>query len=289
MRRSRSQWQAIVISLLFFVSHAAGQQKTEPPPDPSRSTPPAPSSLPRPQKKTQTQPGPQDAESKSKAKDAKGKRSTAARDVEPRIIPKDKLRSSSFLRLPGAPDRYDEDGNDWSEIPPWRQTEFFGIRAKGQLFIYVVDCSGSMIDEDRLVRAKRELRRSIQRLQPPQRFKVIFYNDQPIPMPGDLPKSADQVSKDQLTYWLRLIEPNGETDPKGALGLALALRPDAVFLLSDGEYPDGTVEAIGKKNRHKVPIHCIDLSSGDSGDQLKQIARENGGEYRWRPWAGEVP
>ena len=67
------------------------------------------------------------------------------------------------------------------------------------------------------------------------------------------------------------------------MALALAMRPDAVFLLSDGEFPEGTVEAIARKNRRKVPIHCIDLTGGDAGDQLRQIARDSGGQYRWRP------
>ena len=208
-----------------------------------------------------------------------------ARDVEPKILPADSpgsKTSSEFLRKPGE-DRYDPTANDWRDVPPWKQTSFFGIRAKGQLFIYVVDCSGSMIDEDRLIRAKRELRRSVLALQHPQRFKVVFYNDQVVPMPGDLPRSADLASKSQMVQWLRLIEPDGETDPRGAMSLALALRPDAVFLLSDGEFPDGTIEAIARKNGRKIPIHCVDLSSGTGGDQLQRIARDSGGQYRWRP------
>ena len=64
-------------------------------------------------------------------------------------------------------------------------------------------------------------------------------------------------------------------------------RPDAVFLLSDGEYPDGTVEAIAKANRWKIPIHCVDLSGGAAGDQLRRIAAESGGRYAPRPYKGE--
>ncbi|AGA30334.1 vWA domain-containing protein [Singulisphaera acidiphila] len=208
-----------------------------------------------------------------------------ARDAELKILPADapgSKTSSQFLQKPGD-DRYDPNANDWREVPPWKQTSFFGIRAKGQLFIYVVDCSGSMIDEDRLIRAKRELRRSVLALQHPQRFKVVFYNDQVVPMPGDLPRSADLTSKSQMVQWLRLIEPDGETDPRGAMSLALSLRPDAVFLLSDGEFPEGTVEAIARKNGRKIPIHCIDLSNDSGGEQLQRIARDSGGQYRWRP------
>lgn len=168
---------------------------------------------------------------------------------------------------------------DWGEVPAWRQASFFGLRAEGKLFIYVVDCSGSMGDSGRLDRAKRELRRSVAALQFPQRFKVIFYNDQALPMPGALPKPADSGSKGQLARWLDLVEADGETDPRSALSLAVALRPDAVFLLSDGAFPDGTVEAVGRINSGKVPIHCIDLGGGAAGDGLRRIAEQSGGQY----------
>jgi hypothetical protein len=168
---------------------------------------------------------------------------------------------------------------DWGEVPPWRQASFFGLKAEGQLFIYVVDCSGSMGDAGRLDRAKGELRRSVAALQFPQRFKVIFYNDQALPMPGALPKPADVGSKDQLARWLNLVEADGETDPRSALSLAVAMRPDAVFLLSDGAFPDGTVEAVERLNPHKVPIHCIDLGGGAAGDGLRRIAGQSGGRY----------
>jgi von Willebrand factor type A domain len=177
-----------------------------------------------------------------------------------------------------ARDRYDGEP-DWAQIPPWRQAAFFGIRAQGQLFIYVVDCSGSMDDEDRLDRAKAELRRSVEALQSPQRFKVIFYNDHPVPMPGELPKPADYPSKAQLSRWLPLVQAEGPTDPKASLSLALAMKPDAVFLLSDGAFPEGTVESVARLNPKKVPIHCVDLANGAAGDGLRKIAAESGGQY----------
>jgi hypothetical protein len=211
------------------------------------------------------------------------------REASPAVVSKAKEkeqgRGSDFLRPPGS-SRYDPDAVDWREVPPWRQASYFGIRAQGQFFVYVVDCSGSMVDEDRLARAKEELRRSVAALQPPQRFLVIFYNDEPIPMPGGLPRSAGLSAREQFLAWLRLIEPDGGTDPMGAIGNALSLRPDAVFLLSDGEFPEGTVEAIARKNPRKTPIHCIDLSGGAAGDQLQRIARDSGGRYAPRPWAG---
>jgi hypothetical protein len=194
---------------------------------------------------------------------------------------------SPFLMPPGSDpkDRYNPaEAADWNEIPPWRQVSFFGIRERGQFFVYVVDSSGSMIDEARLPRATIELRRSVLALQPPQRFEVIFYNHESNPMPGGpTPRTADIQAKNLLVSWLRLIEPDGGTDPRAAMRQALGLRPDAVFLLSDGAYPHGTVEEITKLNTRKVPIHCVDLTGGLAGDHLKRIAAANGGRYVARP------
>jgi hypothetical protein len=199
-----------------------------------------------------------------------------------RSADEDRPSGSRFLSKPGSSDRYGPKV-DWREVPPWRRAEFFGIRTQGRVFVYVVDCSGSMAEDGRLVRAKRELRRSIGELRFPQRFYVIFYNDHPLKMPGGIPQSAEANAKTQLLQWLRLIDADGDTDPRGAMSQAIGLRPDAIFLLSDGEFPDGSAEAIARKNTHRIPIHCVDLSGGAAGDQLGQIARESGGDYTAQP------
>jgi hypothetical protein len=207
----------------------------------------------------------------------------------PRVMTQSEMQkpSSPFLMPPGsegeAPDRYSPGAPDWRAIPPWRQAAFFGIRAQGQFFIYVIDCSGSMIDEDRFARATMEVRRSILALQAPQQFEVIFYNDESIPMPGGpRPRPADGPNKTQLMAWLRLVEPDGGTDPRVALRQALSLRPAAVFLLSDGAFPEGTAAAVSRINTRKIPIHCVDLSGGEGGDHLMRIARDSGGNYAAR-------
>lgn len=188
---------------------------------------------------------------------------------------------SEFLRPPGS-DRY-APAVDWARIPPWRQTSFFGIRAQGTFFVYVVDCSGSMADDHRLVRAKAELRRALGKLQFPQRYLVIFYNDRPLPMPGGVPESAGARSRSRTVSWLGLIEAEGGTDPRPALQMAVSLRPDAVFLLADGEYPAGTPADVARVNPRRIPIHCIDLSGGAAGGDLRQIAKDSGGQYAARP------
>jgi len=188
---------------------------------------------------------------------------------------------SEFLRVPGDSSDPYAPAVDWARVPPWRQTQFFGIRAQGKTFLYVVDCSGSMGQHDRLVRAKREIRRSINAMRFPQRFQIIFYNDRPIAMPGGTPQGVDFGTKAQFAMWMNTVDADGETDPRTAMAQALALKPDGVFLLSDGEFPPGTIEAIAKTNVGKTPIHCVDFS-GKSED-LKTIAKSSGGQYASRP------
>jgi hypothetical protein len=215
---------------------------------------------------------------------------TAKRDDALRVKTAAEMQSagSSFLLPPGSPSkpdgRYSKDVPDPNGLPPWRQSSFFGVRTSGQFFVYVIDCSESMIDDDRFARATIELRRSVLALQPPQKFEVIFYNKSSIPMPGGpIPRTADQTEKGHLLAWLRLIEPLGTTDPRRALTQALSLRPDAVYLLSDGEFPKGTVEDVIVLNARNIPIHCIDLSGGLGGNHLERIARSSGGRYASRP------
>jgi hypothetical protein len=208
----------------------------------------------------------------------------------PRVLTRAEMEKprSPFLTPPSTggaeADRYSPGSPDWSELPPWRRTSFFGIRAPGRFFVYVIDCSESMIDDDRLARATIELRRSVLALQAPQQFEVIFFNDESIPMPGGpRPRPADQQTKSQLLAWLRLIEPESGTDPRLALRQALSLRPEAVFLLSDGEFPNGTVAEVARLNTRQIPIHCVDLSGGLGGAHLKRIAHDSGGQYASRP------
>ena len=99
---------------------------------------------------------------------------------------------------------------------------------------------------------------------------------------GPRPRPADAPNKNQLMAWLRLVEPDSGTDPRLALRQALSLRPEAVFLLSDGEFPAGTAEAVARSNPRKIPIHCVDMSGGAGGDHLIRIARDSGGKYATR-------
>lgn len=199
------------------------------------------------------------------------------------VTPKRPGPISEFLRPPRSGGADYRDPIDWSAVPPWRQTTFYGVRAEGQVFAFVVDASGSMGDGARLARAKAELRRSVGALRWPQQFVVLFYNEETMAFAGGVPQPADASSKSKLAGWLRVVEADGGTDPRPAMQWALGLQPDAVFLLSDGEYPEGTAAAVARANPKRVPIHTIDMTGRAEGGQLEAIARESGGEFARRP------
>jgi hypothetical protein len=240
-------------------------------------------------------PGNAPAPDAKKVQGSKGKAAASAKPAVgkviagPRVLSRSEMQKarSPFLDMPGGSagpvDRYNPEATDWRDIPPWRQTSFFGLRAQGRFFVYVIDCSESMIDEDRFARATMEVRRSVLALKAAQQFEVIFFNDEAMPMPGGpRPRSADTQSKGQLLSWLRIVEPDGGTDPRAAIRQAISLRPEAVFLLSDGALPEGTVEAVAHFNTRRIPIHCVDMSAGEGGDHLRRIARDSGGQYAAR-------
>lgn len=259
-------WLVIALfNLAAAEAWALASPQDSPPPAEEKKTDGAPPPKPEPSKKT---------------------RKNRDEDDEPRMLTKKEAEArkrSPFLRPPGASDD-DYDVEDARDRPPWDGTSFFGVEARGRFFVYVIDQSGSMIDDDRLTRATIELRRSVFALQSPQRFEVIAYNDDATTMPGGpIPRPADQRHKGMLRSWLRMIEPDGGTSPREAVLLALALRPDAVFLLSDGDIPEGVVEVIAKANTRRLPIHCVDMADGLAGDDLKHIAAQSGGRYVSRP------
>lgn len=157
--------------------------------------------------------------------------------------------------------------------------EFFGIRAEGRLFAFVIDRSGSMESGGRLSRAKSELRRTIDGMGFAQSFLVIAFNDEAFAMRGGRTTTADAEGRRALRSWLNLVTADGRTDPRAAMSQALGTRPDAVFLLTDGEFPRGIVEELIRMNGGRTPIHCVDLSGGAARAGLSRIAESSGGKY----------
>lgn len=164
---------------------------------------------------------------------------------------------------------------------------FFGLRADGKRFIYVVDCSGSMTGLP-YRRATMELLSSIANLEESQQFFVILYSTESYPMfhpvtSQEFLLATDEALK-QTKLWLKgFTEGEGGTNPESALEQALAMKPDAIFFLTDGAIPPTTLDTIRQVNGRKTPIHTVGFVSRTGETVLKQIAEENEGQYKFVP------
>ena len=170
-------------------------------------------------------------------------------------------------------------------------TEFFGIRAEAESFVYVVDCSGSMQGDGEFAVAKRELLSSLATLTPKQRFQIVFFNDAPRPMTERARKEggfypATSFNKTLAGQFVASVSAGGGTGQIAALRAALRLEPDAVFFLSDANTPIGAADLaqIRRANRSGARIHCVEFGRGRllREGRLAPLAEDNGGGYQYR-------
>jgi von Willebrand factor type A domain len=163
---------------------------------------------------------------------------------------------------------------------------FFGTTGAGKSFVYVVDMSGSMTGR-RFDRAKAELVKSINKLNAEQKFYIYFFNDRTFPLFEPKPAKdmvpANSTNKERARRWIGLRHAESTTNPNYALQQALEMRPEVIFLLTDGELddPDAVRYMIRKYNKTKVVIHTIAFENEDGGLTLEAIAQENDGIYRF--------
>ncbi len=187
-------------------------------------------------------------------------------------------------------------------------TEYFGTVAHGDRFVYILDKSISMNwnrhgrpgPGSRFDRARYELLRTVEKLSPGQEFYVILFSwttrrmfDDLSPTPETIPATAE--NKQRLRQWLEGIEMGSGTDPRDAIVIALSIAPDAVFLLSDGDFngaergthlfqghptPEELVEQL---NQPYTPIHTIAYENPTSKERMEELAELSGGKYRYIP------
>jgi hypothetical protein len=147
-------------------------------------------------------------------------------------------------------------------------------------FVYIVDRSGSMTDSIDFV--KYELKRSISELSDEQEFHVIFYSSgPPVEMPTRRLVNATERNKQLAFEFIDGIVPQGETDPSKALERAFACSPELIYLLTDGEFDRSIIDLCKRLNSGgKVTIHTICFLYQSGSEVLKQIAADNGGNYK---------
>lgn len=162
--------------------------------------------------------------------------------------------------------------------------QFFGLGGsakEAKNIVYVVDRSGSMLETFDAV--KQELRRSVTALRRTQKFHVVFFNyGDPMENPPRRLVSAIRAQKEALFDFLGRVQPEGSTHPDEAMRRALALQPDLIYFLTDGQFDPGLLNKLDHWNRdRRVRIFTIAYVNREGGELLERIAREHRGEYRF--------
>lgn len=185
-----------------------------------------------------------------------------------------------------------------------KSAKFFGMRAMGNKFVYVLDRSGSMAYESSDVQeykvsrfdvARLELMNSVESLRPHQEFYVVLFSngmrqmfDRKALVPT--PVNATPENKAKLKEWLWQNRADGGTDPRGSLKLAYKMNPDAIFMLSDGEFRDETndgnprsIDIARKQVEESKPIriNSIALEDDSSKSNMQELSTVSGGQFKF--------
>lgn len=179
------------------------------------------------------------------------------------------------------------------------KVQFAGLDGGGNHFVYLVDSSNSM---KKFNDARTELLRSIDSLKPDQRFYVVFYDENPKYMRIANPSQEEPASvyatpenKQAFRRWAMAVQQARGQSPPEVLKFAFKLRPDVIFLLSDGEFTGQTETVIRENNLqenlfgesgpisiiHTIRYPGVSSTEGRQAEvQMQRIAAENGGQYR---------
>jgi hypothetical protein len=165
----------------------------------------------------------------------------------------------------------------------------FGAQARGRSFAMVIDRSASMGDAGlgAIRSAADELARQLESLDENQRVQVVAYHAATSQLDAHwLP--ATEPNKKKLLAYLRGLPAFGSTNHTAALVAALKLKPEVIFLLTDGDDPgmDGSqLRIVRELARGRTAIHAIHFGRGrEAGPPdhfLRKLAADSGGGYAY--------
>lgn len=140
---------------------------------------------------------------------------------------------------------------------------FFGLTAEGKSFVFVLDCSLSMNHphdseaKTRFRKMKMELANSLSHLRFDQEFFIIFFNHEAIPMPAERLVSAAPENQQHFLAWVDQVPAFGDTDPTAALAMALRMRPDVIYFLTDGCFSGPANDIVKSIQQSRTTIHTF--------------------------------
>ena len=172
---------------------------------------------------------------------------------------------------------------------PVKLSIFGSAAAAGRSFVFVIDHSKSMGGSglDVLAAAERELTAALSRLAPEHRFQIIAYNERTTFLGRRKLLDATEENKHAIQRFFAELVASGATEHALALHAALGLKPDVIFLLTDGGDPELTNGQLREIRQHaagRTAIHCLQFGFGPQQEAepfLQRLATQNGGQFRY--------
>jgi hypothetical protein len=189
---------------------------------------------------------------------------------------------------------------------PGSATGMFGLRDEGRRIVYVFDRSESMNSVftyqyadgksksiTSLQAAKDELLKSVNELSNGGEFAMVFYNDFAMAFQDhyapDGISHADDRTKEAAQQFIYQLVAEQNTNHLAGLEMALALEPDVIFLLTDGEAKDDpTSSALRRimqmRKRAKTRINVIHFCYEERPNSpLVSLATRTEGQFKSIP------
>ncbi|MBN1394916.1 MAG: VWA domain-containing protein [Pirellulales bacterium] len=172
------------------------------------------------------------------------------------------------------------------------RTEFFGVVGEGYKFVFVIDRSASMGGDgaNALQAVKAELSECLKNLDSVHQFQFIFYNQRPALFnpagrPGRL-AFATEENKRHAERFIGSITASGGTNHEDALRMALGMRPDVIFFLTDADEPTLETKQLEKIVRMAagIVVNAVEFGPGPKpagSSFLAELARRSGGGYAY--------
>jgi hypothetical protein len=170
---------------------------------------------------------------------------------------------------------------------PTAKLSLFGSgAAEGRSFVFLIDRSASMGGEGlgAIAAAAKEFALQLDALTAQQQFQVLVYNQAVAAFAEGGLVPADEPNKKSLIRFVADTAAYGQTEHARGLLAALRLKPEVIFLLTDGGDPlldPGQLRTIRESAAGRTAIHCVQFGRGAAPPEhfLRKLAAENGGSY----------
>jgi hypothetical protein len=170
---------------------------------------------------------------------------------------------------------------------PTARMALFGHSAEGRSFVFLIDRSKSMGSQGlgAIAASQRELVRELAQLKPDHRFQIIAYNQGLMMFNRKGMIEASELNRQRADQFLTTVVAAGGTEHEPPLSIALRLKPEVIFVLTDGGDPPLSgpeIDLLTRENDGHTAIHCVHFGSGalqEEDNFLRRLAARNSGTY----------